>query len=48
MARRTTLEIDEGLLSRAQAALGAATIRATVEEALRRVLPIRLSSRRSG
>jgi Arc/MetJ family transcription regulator len=36
MIRRTTIEIDEELLSRAQAALGCATMRATVEEALRR------------
>ncbi len=37
MVRRTTIEIDEQLLSRARSALGAPTIRATVEEALRRV-----------
>jgi Arc/MetJ family transcription regulator len=36
MVRRTTIEIDEELLSRAQAALGCTTMRATVEEALRR------------
>jgi Arc/MetJ family transcription regulator len=36
MIRRTTIEIDEELLSRAQAVLGCATMRATVEEALRR------------
>lgn len=34
--RRTTIEIDEELLARAQRALGQPTIRATVEEALRR------------
>jgi Arc/MetJ family transcription regulator len=34
--RRTTIELDDELLSRAQRALGEATIRATVEEALRR------------
>jgi Arc/MetJ family transcription regulator len=34
--RRTTIELDEELLARAQRALGAPTIRATVEEALRR------------
>ena len=35
MARRTTIEIDEGLLARAKKALGARTTRATVEESLR-------------
>jgi Arc/MetJ family transcription regulator len=35
MARRTTIEIDEGLLARAKKALGATTTRATVEESLR-------------
>lgn len=37
MTKRTTIEIDEALLSRAKHALGAPTTRATVEEALRRV-----------
>jgi Arc/MetJ family transcription regulator len=36
MVRRTTIEIDEELLTRARRALGASTTRATVEEALRR------------
>jgi Arc/MetJ family transcription regulator len=36
MQRRTTIEIDQDLLSRAKRALGAKTTRATVEEALRR------------
>jgi Arc/MetJ family transcription regulator len=36
MTRRTTIEIDEALLERAQHALGQPTMRATVEEALRR------------
>jgi Arc/MetJ family transcription regulator len=36
MIRRTTIEIDEELLSRARRALGKATTRETVEEALRR------------
>ena len=36
MTRRTTIEIDEELLERARSALGATTMRATVEEALRR------------
>jgi Arc/MetJ family transcription regulator len=35
--RRTTIELDEDLVQRARRALGAPTIRATVEEALRRV-----------
>ncbi|MGI9121174.1 MAG: type II toxin-antitoxin system VapB family antitoxin [Acidimicrobiales bacterium] len=35
MKRRTTIEIDEGLLVRAKRALGCPTTRATVEEALR-------------
>ncbi len=36
MLKRTTLEIDEQLLTRAKRALGCSTMRATVEEALRR------------
>jgi Arc/MetJ family transcription regulator len=36
MKRRTTIEIDDDLLKRARRALGSATTRATVEEALRR------------
>ena len=36
MIRRTTIEIDEVLLERAKNALGCTTMRATVEEALRR------------
>jgi Arc/MetJ family transcription regulator len=36
MLKRTTIEIDEQLLSRAKRALGQPTTRATVEEALRR------------
>ena len=36
MIRRTTIEIDETLLDRAMQALGCTTMRATVEEALRR------------
>ena len=37
MTKRTTIEIDEELLARAKRALGGATTRWTVEEALRRV-----------
>lgn len=33
--KRTTIEIDEELLARAQRALGAKSMRATVEQALR-------------
>lgn len=40
MTRRTTIEIEEGLLDRAMVALGCTTIRATVEEALRRAAEI--------
>jgi len=36
MPKRTTIELDEELLSRAQRALGGKSMRATVEEALRR------------
>lgn len=36
MLKRTTIEIDEELLARAKRALGHATTRATVEDALRR------------
>jgi Arc/MetJ family transcription regulator len=36
MIKRTTIEIDEQLLTRAKRALGCSTTRATVEEALRR------------
>jgi Arc/MetJ family transcription regulator len=36
MRRRTTIEIDEDVLARARHALGLATTRETVEEALRR------------
>lgn len=36
MIKRTTIEIDEELLTRAKRALGCSTTRATVEESLRR------------
>lgn len=36
MRRRTTIELDEQLLTRAKRALGLSTTRETVEEALRR------------
>jgi Arc/MetJ family transcription regulator len=36
MIKRTTIEIDQELLARAKRALGCATTRATIEEALRR------------
>jgi Arc/MetJ family transcription regulator len=35
--KRTTVEIDDELLERARLALGQPTMRATIEEALRRV-----------
>jgi Arc/MetJ family transcription regulator len=38
MKQRTTIELDEDLLKRAKRALGVKTIRATVEEALRRAV----------
>ena len=38
MVRRTTIELDQDLLARAKRVLGAATARAAVEEALRRVV----------
>jgi Arc/MetJ family transcription regulator len=40
MTRRTTIEIDEELLDRAMVALGCTTMRATIEEALRRAADI--------
>jgi len=36
MIQRTTIEIDQALLARAKRALGCETMKATVEEALRR------------
>jgi Arc/MetJ family transcription regulator len=38
MVRRTTIELDEDLLSEAREVLGQPTVRATVEEALRRAV----------
>ena len=38
MIRRTTIELDDDLLARARRALGQATARATVEEALRQAV----------
>ena len=38
MKRRTTIEIDDDLLAQAKRVTGEATTRATVEEALRRVV----------
>jgi Arc/MetJ family transcription regulator len=38
MKSRTTIEIDDELLARAKRALGNPTTRATVEEALRRLI----------
>ena len=36
--KRTTIELDEALVARAREALGTPTTRATVEEALKRVV----------
>jgi Arc/MetJ family transcription regulator len=36
--RRTTIELDEDLVAAARIALGQSTVRATVEEALRRAI----------
>ncbi len=38
MIRRTTIELDEDLVSEARALLDQPTVRATVEEALRRAI----------
>jgi Arc/MetJ family transcription regulator len=38
MIRRTTIDLDEELVAEAQSVLGQATIRATVEEALRQAV----------
>jgi Arc/MetJ family transcription regulator len=38
MKKRMTIEIDEELLARAKQVLGQSTIRATIEEALRRAI----------
>jgi Arc/MetJ family transcription regulator len=47
MIKRTTIEIDDDLLNRAKKALGEATTRATVEEALRRAAAGTESARRA-
>lgn len=38
MIRRTTIELDEDLVAEAREVLGQPTVRATVEEALRRAI----------
>ncbi len=38
MIRRTTIELDEDLVAEARSVLGQPTVRATVEEALRRAV----------
>lgn len=38
MIRRTTIELDEDLVAEAREVLGQSTVRATVEEALRRAV----------
>jgi Arc/MetJ family transcription regulator len=47
MIRRTTIELDEDLVSEARAVLGQPTVRATVEEALRRAVQSEKSSDRN-
>jgi Arc/MetJ family transcription regulator len=46
MIRRTTIELDEDLVAEARAALGQPTVRATVEEALRRAIQTERSTER--
>lgn len=51
MIRRTTIELDDELLAKARSVLGQSTVRATVEEALRRAVQSEESTdraRRSG
>jgi Arc/MetJ family transcription regulator len=42
---RTTIELDESLIEQAKQVLGTTTIRATVEEALRRSIAAAMSER---
>lgn len=51
MIRRTTIELDDELVAKARSVLGQPTVRATVEEALRRAVQSEESTdraRRSG
>jgi Arc/MetJ family transcription regulator len=47
MVKRTTIEIDRDLLERARRALGKATARATIEEALRRATSMEEAQRQA-
>lgn len=47
MIRRTTIELDEDLVAEAREVLGLPTVRATVEEALRRAVQSGRSTDRS-
>ena len=47
MIRRTTIELDEDLVAEARIALGQPTVRATVEEALRRAVQSEKSTDRN-
>lgn len=47
MIRRTTIELDEDLVAEARVALGQQTVRATVEEALRRAIQSEKSTDRN-
>ncbi|MCB0955211.1 MAG: type II toxin-antitoxin system VapB family antitoxin [Ilumatobacteraceae bacterium] len=47
MIRRTTIELDDELVAEARAALGQPTVRATVEEALRRAVQAEKASDRA-
>jgi Arc/MetJ family transcription regulator len=46
MIRRTTIELDEDLVAEARSVLGQPTVRATVEEALRRAVQSERSNNR--
>jgi Arc/MetJ family transcription regulator len=46
MIRRTTIELDEELVAEARVVLGQPTVRATVEEALRRSIQSEKSTER--
>ena len=47
MIRRTTIELDEDLIAEARVVLGQPTVRATVEEALRRAIQSEKATNRS-
>ena len=47
MIRRTTIELDEDLVAEARVVLGRPTVRATVEEALRRAVQSERSTDRN-